>query len=69
MIILLNNYYYDTELERFITPEEAKAKELEPELTSPDGYSKVLIEKTQCPTCGEQVESIFDHVDIDCHHD
>jgi hypothetical protein len=23
----------------------------------------------QCPTCGEPVESIFDHIDRDCRHD
>lgn len=25
--------------------------------------------QAQCPTCGELVDSIFDHVDIDCEHD
>lgn len=24
---------------------------------------------TRCPTCGHPVESIFDHIAIDCEHD
>ncbi len=23
----------------------------------------------RCPTCGHEVKSIFDHIDIDCEHD
>lgn len=27
-----------------------------------------LKERVQCPTCGGDVESIFDHIDQDCSH-
>lgn len=30
---------------------------------------EIIEPNERCPTCGEPVVSIFDHIDIDCSHD